>query len=263
MDPAFPLPALVPDPVPAAEIAQLAARTRRAGGPLIALMTRAGGALEARLAVLPAPARHRIETLVRAALERGFALAASGRHAPDLGPHAAPALAALTGALGGAGGLATALAELPFTITLILHSIRRAAAAEGFDPDDPSIRAECLAVFAAGSPLARDDGIDTAFLGARLALTGPALHKLIASVTPRLAAALGQKLAAQAVPVLGALSGAALNAAFLGYYRELAQIRFALLRLAGQHGPEPVLAAFRAATRPAPLTRAGPAFSLG
>lgn len=256
MDSISTLPALVPDPVPAAEIAQLAARTRRAGGPLIALMTRLGGALEARLAVLPAPARHRIETLVRAALERGFALAAPGRHAPDLGPHAAPALAALTGALGGAGGLATALAELPFTITLILHAIRRAAEAEGFDPDDPAIRAECLAVFAAGSPLARDDGVDTAFLGARLALTGPALQKLIASVAPRLAATLGQKLAAQSVPVLGALSGAALNAAFLGYYRELARIRFALLRLAGQHGAEPVLNAFAAATRPAPLTRA-------
>lgn len=249
MDSISTLPALVPDPVPAAEIAQLAARTRRAGGPLIALMTRLGGALEARLAVLPAPAKRRIETLVRAALERGFALAAPGRHAPDLGPHAAPALAALTGALGGAGGLATALAELPFTITLILHAIRRAAEAEGFDPDDPAIRAECLAVFAAGSPLARDDGVDTAFLGARLALTGPALQKLIASVAPRLAATLGQKLAAQSVPVLGALSGAALNAAFLGYYRELAQIRFALLRLAGQHGTEPVLAAFLAATR--------------
>lgn len=256
MDSIFPLPALVPAPVPAAEIAQLAARTRRAGGPLIALMTRLGGALEARLAVLPAPAKRRIETLVRAALERGFALAAPGRHAPDLGPHAAPALAALTGALGGAGGLATALAELPFTITLILHAIRRAAEAEGFDPDDPAIRAECLAVFAAGSPLARDDGVDTAFLGARLALTGPALQKLIASVAPRLAATLGQKLAAQSVPVLGALSGAALNAAFLGYYRELAQIRFALLRLAGQHGAEPVLNAFAVATRPAPLTRA-------
>ena len=111
-------------------------------------------------------------------------------------------------------------------------------------------------MFGAGSLLARDDGVDTAFIGARLALTGPALHKLIASVAPRLAAALGQKLAAQAVPVLGALSGAALNAAFLGYYRELAQIRFALLRLAHRHGPEPVLAAFAAATRPAPLNRA-------
>jgi hypothetical protein len=67
---------------------------------------------------------------------------------------------------------------------------------------------------------------------------------------------LGQKLAAQAVPVIGAVSGAALNAAFLSYYREIARIRFALLRLAAVHGAEPVMAAFRAAVEPAKITRA-------
>ncbi|MGL6211861.1 MAG: EcsC family protein, partial [Paracoccaceae bacterium] len=72
----------------------------------------------------------------------------------------------------------------------------------------------------------------------------------------RLAAAMGQKLAAQAVPVLGAISGAALNAAYLGYYRDMARIRFALLKLAETHGPEPVLAAFGAATAPPRINKA-------
>jgi hypothetical protein len=104
--------------------------------------------------------------------------------------------------------------------------------------------------------LAGDDGVNTSFLTARLALTGSAVQNLIRTIAPRLAMVLGQKLAAQAVPVVGAVTGAALNAAFLSYYRELARIRFALLKLSEVHGTEPVLSAFRAAVEPPRITRA-------
>jgi hypothetical protein len=40
-------------------------------------------------------------------------------------------------------------------------------------------------------------------------------QQVLAVVVPRLAVVFGQKLAAQAVPVMGALTGAALNAARL------------------------------------------------
>jgi hypothetical protein len=248
-----PLPAVRDDP--SAEIALLAARYRRANGPVISLMNRLGGRVEDRLGALPPEVRARIERVTRLALERGYHLAASGRHAPDFGPRGPMALAALTGAAGGAGGLATSIAELPVTIAVILHAIRRAAAEEGFDPDDPAIRLEALRVFAAGSPLAADDGVNTAFLGVRMAVTGPALQRILASVAPRLAAALGQKLMAQAVPVLGAVAGAGLNAAFLGYYREVAHVRFGLLRLSEGHGAERVIAAFGKAVQPARIMR--------
>ena len=153
-----------------------------------------------------------------------------------------------SGAAGGAGGLLTSVAELPVTITVILRAIRAEARRAGFDPAEDGVRAACLEVFAAGSPLARDDGINTAFLSARLTVTGPALQKLVATVAPRLAAALGQKLAAQTVPVLGAVTGAALNAAFLRYYRGMARIRFQLMRLSVQHGAETVMTRFVAAS---------------
>ena len=236
---------LAPDPGP--EIARLALRFRRANGPVMALINRLGGSVEDRMAMMPSALRTRIEAVTRAALERGYRLAAGGRHAPDLGPRGPMALAMLTGAAGGAGGLPTALAELPVTVTVILRAIRRAAAEEGFDPDDPAIRLEALRVLAAGSPLAVDDGIDTGFVGARIAVTGPALQRVLAAAAPRLAAALGQRAMAQAVPVLGAVAGAGLNAAFIGYYREVAHIRFALLRLAERHGAARVLAEFGAA----------------
>ena len=57
--------------------------------------------------------------------------------------------------------------------------------------------------------------MNTSFIASRLALSGSAVPNLIKSIAPKLAAVLGQKLAAQAVPVIGAVSGAALNAAFL------------------------------------------------
>lgn len=249
-----PLPALRrPDPGP--EIARLAARWRRANGPMMALMNRLGGQLEAQVAELPPGLRARIDEAVRGALDRAMALAVLGRHAPRTGPAGAPALAALAGAAGGAGGLPTALAELPLTVTLMLHAIAEEARAAGFDPDRAEIRAECLRVLGSGTPLAADDGVNTAFLGARLTLTGRAVEKMLSAVAPALASALTRKLAAQAVPVLGALTGAALNAAYLRHYRALAAVRFGLLRLTADHDPAAVAAAFARASEPPRLRR--------
>ena len=240
-----PLPALSP-PDPAAQIAALARRHRAANGPVMAVLARLGGHLEGQIDKLPQAVRSRIETVTSLALERALSAADLGRNAPDLGPRAAPALAAFSGAMGGAGGIATSLAELPFTVTVILHAILRAAEAEGFDTRLPQVRAEALRVLSSGGPLAEDDGINTSFLGARMTVTGPAVHQLLARIVPGFSAVLGQKLAAQAVPVLGAVTGAALNAAFLTYYREAAHVRFGLMRLSALHGAETVRAGFEA-----------------
>lgn len=257
MDTAAPaLPMLVPVTDPEPEIAFLARRWRRANGPLISLMNKIGGQIEGMLNTLPTGLRDRLDEATAAALEHAMTVAHLGRHAPRTGPVGAPALAALTGAAGGAGGLATSLAELPVTLTLILHAIARAAEAEGFDPADPRVRAECLRVLAAGSPLAQDDAVDTAFLGARLALSGAAVQKLVQTLAPGVAAAMTRKLAAQAVPVLGAVTGAALNALYLRYYRELAHVRFGLLRLAEAHGAPRVAEAFALSTTPRRLRKA-------
>ena len=245
---------LIPELEP--QIAVLAQAYGRANGPLMRLVNKLGGGVEAQMALLPAALRDRIERVVEQALTVAHGMAAAGGAAPDLGPRGSTGFAILTGAAGGLAGLPGAVAELPLTITVILHAIRREAVAAGYDPARPEVRAACLQVFAAGAPLAEDDGLNTAFLSARLTLTGPALQRLIATVAPRLAAAMGQKLVAQAVPVLGALSGAALNAAYITYFRDMARIRFALLRLAETHGPEPVLTAFRTATEAPKLRHA-------
>ena len=205
------------------------------------------------MAHLPPRLRSELERVTAAALGTAFGV---GGAVPAVGRRGTLAAAILSGAAGGAGGLATSLAELPVTVTVILKAIREEAEAAGFDPAEPSVRAACLMVFSAGSPLSGDDGVNTSFLSARLTLTGPALQKLIATVAPKLAVALGQKLAAQAVPVLGAISGAGLNAAYLSYYREVARIRFALMRLAVQHGAEAVTQRFAVASEAPRLRKA-------
>lgn len=233
-----------------AEIAVLAHAARRANGPVMRLVNRIGGGVEKQLALLPSGVKAELERLTVHALLAAHGVAGIAE-SDGKGTMAA---AVFSGAAGGAGGIATSLAELPVTITVILRAIRAEAKKAGFDPNEPGIRAACLEVFAAGSPLANDDGINTSLISARMTITGPALQKLIATVAPRLAAALGQKLAAQAVPILGALSGAALNAAFLRYYREVARIRFELMRLSVRHGAEAVTARFAKATEPPRLT---------
>jgi hypothetical protein len=248
--------ALVPHDDLDLEVQGLALRWRQANGPAIALMNRLGQSIEDQLRLLPAGARRQIDAAVRQGLMRAFAVTGQTARLAPTGGRGTLAAAVATGAAGGAGGLPTAIAELPFTITVFLHAIRREAEAAGFDPDEDWVRAECLQVFAAGSPLAADDGVNTSFISARMAMTGPAVQRLISAIVPRLGLAMGQKLAAQAVPVLGAVAGAALNAAFLNYYREIARIRFQLLRLSQKHGPGPTLAAFASATGQPAITRA-------
>jgi hypothetical protein len=234
--PAPGLPALwhAPEP-PADAVAILARRYQRAESGSMALLNRLGGRLEDQLAALPAPVLRQIETLTRRFLIGAYGAATV---APGLGR---------IGAAGGAGGIATAIAELPVTLTLILGAVQDVAARAGFDPRAEPTRRECLRVFGAGGPLSRDDGVDTAFIAARLTLTGPAIGSVLAAVVPRLATSMGQKLLAQSVPVIGAVAGAGLNAAYLHYYREMAAVRFGLIALAASHDPDRVIAAFHEA----------------
>ena len=237
------LPALV-GPDLEVEIAGLAHAYARANGPLLRLVNRLGDGIEGQLARLPKRVRDEIGRMTARALEAAYGAASVGAMAPDVGRNGVMLAAMASGAIGGAAGLVGSLAEMPVTITVMLHAIRGEAIAAGYDPAARAVRLACLEVFAAGTPLRADDGVNTAFLSARLTVAGPTIQKVAARAAERLAAVLGQKLAAQAVPVFGAVTGAALNAVYLGYYRELARIRFRLMRLSEIYGTGMVLEAF-------------------
>ena len=111
----------------------------------------------------------------------------------------------------------------------------------GEDPASDETRMECLAVFGSGGPGSADDGVDTAFIGARLSLSGAVVNTLISRVAPKFAAVLSQKLAAQTVPVLGAVAGAGTNYAFVDYYVALSHVHFGLRQLVREYGDVAVL----------------------
>ena len=216
-----------------AEIAAVARRYRAAAGPGIQVLNVLGGQAENLLDRLPSTVRNRLGEATERALVVALDAAQSSRKAvPDQAGWLNTAVATAMGAAGGFGGLPSAMVELPVTTTVLLRSIQGVAAENGFDPDHENVRFDCLRVFGSAGPLSHDDGADLGFLSVRLALTGGAMQKMIATVAPRLGAALGQKLAAQTVPVLGAVAGAATNYAFTNYYQQMAHVHFALRRLA-------------------------------
>ena len=216
----------------------LALRYRAAGGVGMQVLSLVGGRAENLLERLPDRVKLRLESATERALY--VALDAAGRsrggRIPDGGKWLTTAATTAMGAVGGFGGLPSALAELPVTTTVLLRAIHGIAEAHGFDPAQDQVRADCIQVFATAGPLAHDNGADLGFLAARVTLTGPAMHGVIARVAPRLATALGQKLAAQTVPVIGAVAGAATNFAFTSYYQEMAHVQFGLKRLSLESG---------------------------
>ncbi len=224
----------VPVPVDVeAELESLARRYKKAGGLGITVLNTIGGTAENLLDQLPSSVRGGLEGATVAALNQAMRAANSSRSVvPDQKSWLNQAVTTALGAAGGAGGLPTALAELPVTTTVLLRVIQGVAVEHGFDPEAENVQFDCVQVFAAAGPLSADDGADLGFLSARIALTGKAMQSLIANIAPKLAVVLGQKLAAQAVPVFGAMAGAATNYAYTSYYEDMAHVHFGLRKLA-------------------------------
>lgn len=219
------------------DIALIAKRYRKAGGVGIQVLNLVGGQAENLMERLPDGVKDKLEDATSKALNVALSAASRSRTVvPDQSSWLNTVAATAMGAAGGVGGLPTALAELPVTTTVLLRAIQGIAVEYGFDPTEPEIQAECLQVFAAAGPLAADDGVDMGFLSARVTLSGTTVQGIIARIAPRLSAALGQKLAAQAVPIIGAVAGAATNYAYTSYYQEMAHVHFGLMRAGAEHG---------------------------
>ncbi|WP_420821273.1 EcsC family protein [Pseudooceanicola onchidii] len=224
------------DPTPIdieAELDALARRYRGAGGVGLQILNLVGDSAEGLIKRLPKDIRNRLDRTTEAALGTAMRAAnGSRRVVKDQPDWLNLAVTTAMGAAGGFGGLPSAMAELPVTTTVLLRAIQGVARDHGFDPESESVQFDCIRVFAAAGPLAEDDGTDLAFYATRVTVTGGAVKGLIAKVAPRFATVLGQKLAAQTVPVLGAVAGAATNYAYTSYYQEMAHVHFRLRKIA-------------------------------
>ena len=136
-----------------AQIADLAMRKRKANGVLMSAINFVGGQVEDGLKLLPAGTRAQVDELARTALRQSFDVACKSR--TGLGRYIGSdrihkLLGTLSGAVGGLGGLPTAIAELPVATTVIFRAVHHVAVEHGEDPDAEETKVECLAVFGAG-----------------------------------------------------------------------------------------------------------------
>jgi EcsC protein family len=174
------------------------------------------------------------------------------------------ALATVAGAVGGVFGLPVLAVELPISTTILLHAIANIARAEGEDLSRPEAALACLEVFALGGRSGPRDPGDVGYHAVRAALahsiarlgryvaergfveeSAPALLRLLSGVASRFGILVSQKVVAQAVPVLGAATGAAINAAFMTHFRSMARGHFIVRRLERIYGADLIATAYR------------------
>ncbi len=213
----------------------------------------------------PKPARElasRATTLaLRAALRATLRGMDTGRRPASRYLH--KALAAGSGAIGGAFGFSALPVELPTSTLVMLRAIVEHARAEGEDLANPETALACLQVFALGGPSPDDDSMNSGYFAIRAVLaqtiseaakfiaqkgvideTAPVLVRLIAMLGARFGVVVSQKVAAQAVPVLGAVGGAAVNYAFVDHFQSIARGHFTVRRLERLHGPDVIRAEY-------------------
>ena len=222
---------------------------------------------------LPPRVTKLIHSTTQAALERSLRLAATTLKPgaavarPRNGIHAVAVAA--TGAAGGAFGLVGLAAELPVTTTLILRSISDIARSHGEHPGDPTTALAVMQVLTMGGHSPSDDGTESGYFAARAMLAhqvaaateyvamhglaangGPAIVQLLGSIASRFSVKVSQKVAAQAVPVVGAVTGATLNSVFMRHFQRMAEGHFTVRALEHAYGPDVVRAAYEALPPP-------------
>jgi hypothetical protein len=165
------------------------------------------------------------------------------------------ALATATGTAGGAFGLATLPIELPVSTLIMLRSIADIARSEGENLSDPETALWCVQVFALGGRAGSTDPSQSGYFAVRTALAtsvteaakyiaergvieegAPVLVRFLTQVAARFGLVLTEKVAAQAVPVLGALGGGAVNYVFIEHFQAMAQGHFTVGRLERKYG---------------------------
>ena len=216
------------------EIDTLVKRYHDATGPLMKLANFAGSKIENAMEFIPDGFEVEIQKAIKSALETSYdasAYIADSPYIPKVPSYFHKLSATVTGAIGGFAGLAGALAELPVSITTMFGSFQKIAEQYGFDRSEQETKLECLKVFSMGGPLTEDDDLDLSFVTARLGLNGEVVRNIIVAASQRLSIMITQRLGASTIPILGALSGGALNYTFISYYEEMAHIRFKLKQL--------------------------------
>jgi actin-like ATPase involved in cell morphogenesis len=172
-------------------------------------------------------------------------------------------IVATTGAVGGAFGLGALAIELPISTVVMLRSIADIARSEGESVRTIETKLACLEVFALGGSANTDDATDAGYYAVRAGLAravaeaarhiaerglvidgGPAVVRLIGAIASRFGVVVSEKIAAQAVPVVGAAGGALVNTLFIDHFQNMARGHFIVRRLEKEYGKDVVERAY-------------------
>ena len=221
-----------------------------------------GRSVSGMSAFMPETARKMASKATTAALSRAMDVAIGSLGATIGGKEPAPArtrlhksLLTASGAASGAFGLAALPIELPVSTALILRSIADVARSEGEDLAHPGAALACMEVFALGGRTSIDDQVDSAYFALRAVLASsvseaakhvarhgmaiqgaPVIVRLMALLSARFGIVVSQKMAAQSIPVIGAIGGGAINYAFAEHFIGLARGHFTVRRLERAYG---------------------------
>ena len=225
----------------------------------------AGQPVQKIFARLPKPAAAALNKAIERAVLKSLDLAIHSLDPRDRKPpktRLAAAFTGLSGALSGAVGLVGLPIELPVTTLLMLRSIASIARHMGEDLATAEARLACVAVFAFGGhgfdkskaevgyyasrallgKLASE--MSTALLergaisAAASATATPAAAAFAGEVTTRFSAAVWERTAASAVPLVGAVGGASLNVIFTNHFNSIAWGHFTVRRLERMYGED-------------------------
>lgn len=223
---------------------------------------KAGVPVETLLHMLPQRAQASVGAAVNKALEQCLrvALNVGGAKSGTVShKRTHTAAVALTGAVGGFFGLPGLVIELPVTTTVMLHSIVEIARSQGEDLRNPESALACLEVFALGPEGMQRGVLESAYYSTRTALaqvtreaatyilqkgatkeTAPALISFLGKIASRFGLEVSEKVAAELIPIAGAVGGLALNLLFSRHFQALAEGHFTIRRLERTYGVEAV-----------------------
>lgn len=217
--------------------------------------------VEKTLAALPGHWSTVVTKVTKAALEKALdsALLTLTDQQREASNKTHKLLAGMSGAVGGAFGIAALAAELPVSATIMLRSIADIARSEGEQLENLDTKMACLEVFALTGGKSASEAADTSYYAIRSLLTkslgdtakhisakglakegAPALVKLVNAVAARFSVPVSEKIAAQSIPAIGALGGASINIMFINHFQDMARAHFTVRRLEKIYGASAV-----------------------
>lgn len=156
-------------------------------------------------------------------------------------------------------GQAAFAADLALTTKFIMRTIMDIARGKGEDLHTLEAQFQCLQVLALGGDSKDDDGADTSYYASRIAIqtsinkaseigiqglvkslssSSNPLYKSFSAIVARFSGKVSEKVAAQLIPVVGGLTGGAINYTFITHFQKMAEAHFTIRMLERKYGME-------------------------